>query len=99
MANKIKLNYLKEIIYLIIIVFLSCMLIPVSIYIVGSVIIDDYCSDPMSIGYCINGGINHLYQSIWGDILLFEPSAWLLISSPYFIILLIRLIIYINKHS
>ncbi|MBI80060.1 MAG: hypothetical protein VYC50_00190 [Pseudomonadota bacterium] len=97
MTNKIKLNYLKEVIVFIGIVILSYIVIPISIYIVGSVIIDDYCSDPMSTDYCFNGGINHLYQSIWKDILLFEPSAWLLISSPYFIILLIRSIIYINR--
>ena len=69
MTNKIKLNSLKEVIVFIGIVILSYIVITISIYIVGSVIIDDYCSDTMSTDYCFNGGINHLYQSIWKDIL------------------------------
>ena len=97
MLNKIKISFSREILIFIALIIISLALIPISIFIVGNIIIDDYCSDPLLINYCENGGITHLYQRVWEDFLSFNVSAWALITAPYLIILLTRTIVYINK--
>lgn len=55
--------------------------LPLAIYAVGKQIFGDYSPD---------GGVMTLAEHIWSDLLVFEPSAWILVLSPYLVLQLGR---------
>lgn len=58
-------------------------LLPAAIYTVGRQIVGGSGRDE---------GMIALADRIWGDFLMLEPAAWMLVLSPYLIVQLIRLI-------
>lgn len=58
------------------------MLLPLAIYWVGREVAGEYAG----------GGPLALADQIWSDLIRFEPSAWLLVLSPYLFVQLARLV-------
>ena len=59
------------------------VLLPLAIYWVGREVAGEYAG---------GGGPLALADQVWSDFLQFEPSAWLLVLSPYVFVQLARLI-------
>jgi hypothetical protein len=60
---------------------LSLTVLPVAVYFVGVRVVGEYLSD---------GGVWGLLFNVWTDLGEGQLAAWLLVSSPYLIILLLR---------
>ena len=60
----------------------ALLVIPVCVYFVGQWLLGEYA----------DGGVLTLAENIWGDFLTLRPATWILISSPYVVVLLLRAI-------
>ncbi len=59
------------------------LLLPFPIYWVGQQVIGDYAPGE---------GVLHLAENIWSDFLTLQPTAWILVLSPYAVVQLGRLV-------
>jgi len=71
----------KELFIATVVLALSLTLLPVAVYFVGVRVVGDYAAD---------GSVWDLLYHVWTDLVEVRLSAWLLVLSPYLIILLLR---------
>ena len=71
----------RELIVAGVLLAIGLLVVPVAVYLVGQEVVGDYESDAGLIG---------LLGQIWSDFVSLEPSAWLLVLSPYAIVQLLR---------
>jgi len=74
----------RELIIVAVLFGFGFLILPFAIYWVGSELIGEYAPDA-------NGNALTLAERIWTDFIRLEPVAWLLVSSPYMVLMLVRL--------
>jgi hypothetical protein len=57
--------------------------LPFAIFWVGQRVVGDYAPD---------AGVWDLAEHIWSDLLFLQPTAWIVVLSPYVVVLLARLV-------
>lgn len=72
----------KELLVFGILLFVGLIVLPFCIYVVGVNVIGEYSPDAGAFG---------LVMAIWGDLAQFSMPAWILVLSPWAVIMLLRL--------
>ncbi len=76
-------NWRRELIIAVLSFSFGFFVLPILIYVVGEAAVGDYAPD---------AGLLDLAEHIWSDFFALKPAAWLLVLSPYGVLLLGRLV-------
>jgi hypothetical protein len=71
----------RELLIAVIWLAVGAFLLPVAIYLVGQQVVGEYAAD---------GGMLGLAAHIWDELLQLRPAAWILVLSPYVVVMLLR---------
>lgn len=74
----------RELVIAVVALGFGIIALPLIVYWVGQQVIGEYAPNAAGMGFA---------ETIWADLLDLDAAAWILVASPYLVVLLLRLIV------